>query len=169
MFRPLRRGEVIFSDDIADPDPATRHEHAVHLVDDLALVGGQVDDTVADNHIHRTVRERYLLDDPLQELDIGRARLGGVAACQFQHLVGHVDPVGEASRPNPSRREQHVDAPARAQVKHPFTFPKFCYGGGIAAAQAGRYRGHRQLVALAAAVEPTAECLVNVEPGWAAA
>ena len=54
---------MIISDDVADADPATGHEHPVHLVDDLALVGGQVDDAVADDDIHRGVRQRYVLDD----------------------------------------------------------------------------------------------------------
>lgn len=45
----LDRSEMILRDDIADSDSTTRHEHSVHLADDLRLGSGQVDDAIADH------------------------------------------------------------------------------------------------------------------------
>src|SRR5688572_1140265 len=47
----LDRSEMILRDDIADSDSTTRHEHSVHLPDDLRLVSGQVDDAIADHNV----------------------------------------------------------------------------------------------------------------------
>ena len=58
-----------------------------------------------------------LLDLALQELDVRDAGLPLVLARQGEHLVGHVEAVGLAGRADPARREQDVDAAARAEVE----------------------------------------------------
>ena len=65
--------------------------------------------------VDRVVGQRDRLDRALQELDVGRAGLALVVARERQHLVGHVEPVGLAGRPDALRRQQHVDAAARAR------------------------------------------------------
>jgi hypothetical protein len=72
------RAEVVLGDHIADADPATGAEHAEHLGDYLRLVDRQVDDAVANHHIHRFIWQWDVLDGALEELDIGGAGLSGV-------------------------------------------------------------------------------------------
>jgi hypothetical protein len=57
-------------------------------------------------------REGDGLDVALEELDVGGAGLGRVAAGQGQHLLGHVEAVGLAGQPDSFGGQQHVDAAA---------------------------------------------------------
>ena len=82
---------------------------------------------------------------------------GGVGAGQLQHVVGHVDAVGEPRRADPPGRQQHVDAAARAQVQHPLALVQLRDRDRVVAAQAGQDRFLGQPVGLALAVEPFAE------------
>jgi len=52
----------------------------------------------------------------LEELDIGRTRLPLVLSSKRQHIVGHVQSIRFARRPNPSRGEKYVDATAGTEV-----------------------------------------------------
>src|SRR5271154_1559677 len=53
-----------------------------------------------------------VLNFPLPELDIGRARLSLILTRERQHVVGHVQAVGFAGRADASGGKQHVDAAA---------------------------------------------------------
>ena len=79
-----------------------------------------------------------VLDAAVEELDVGGAGLGGVAAGEVEHLVGHVEPVGEAGRADPLGGQQHVDAAARAEVEHGLAGVEVGDGGRVAAAEAGQ-------------------------------
>ena len=85
-----------------------------------------------------------MLDFPLEELDVGRARLALVIARQRQHVVGHVEAVGLAGRADAARRQQNVDAPARAEVEHRLALFQFGKSGRIAAAERRQHRLFRQ-------------------------
>ena len=62
-----------------------------------------------------------VLDGAFDELDVGRASLGGVGPREREHLVGHVDAVGEPGRADPPGRQEHVDAAAgpRSSTRSP--------------------------------------------------
>ena len=60
---------------------------------------------------------------PLRNSTLVDAGLPLVLARQRQHLVGHVEPVGLAGRPDAPGRQQHVDAAARAEVEHRLARP----------------------------------------------
>ena len=79
--------------------------------------------------------ERDLLDRAVEELDVGRAGLGGVAAGQLEHLDGGVEPVGEPGRADPAGRQQHVDAAAGAEVQHGLAGMQVGDGDRVAAAR----------------------------------
>ncbi len=103
--RPALVGaSAVVSDHVADADATTGPQHAGDLSEDGRLVRRQVDDAVADDDVDRRRRERDRFDPALAELDVRGARLGGVAAGQLEHLVGHVEAVREAGRARRARR-----------------------------------------------------------------
>ena len=55
---------------------------------------------------------------------------------QGEHLVGHVDAVGDAGRADALGREDHVEASARAEIEDDLALPKVGDGGRVAAAEA---------------------------------
>ena len=139
-FGPLRRRQMVLGDDIGDPQPPARGQHPEHLADHRRLVGGQVDHAVGDHHVDRAVRQRDVLDLALHELHVVGAGLDRVRPGQGEHLVGHVQAVGEPGRADPAGRQQHVDAAAGAQVQHPFPVPEFGHRQRVPAAQRGQHR-----------------------------
>ena len=80
-----------------------------------------------------------------EELDVGGAGLGGVAAGEVEHLGGHVEPVDVAGRADPLGRQQHVDAAAGAEVEHGLAGVEVGDGGRVAAAEAGQRGGVGQV------------------------
>ena len=153
---PLGGGQGIVRDDVADPDPAAGLQHAGDLGEDRGLVGREVDDAVADDDVDRGVAERDRLDPALAELDVGRAGLGRVATRQLEHLVGHVQAVGEPGRSDARRGQQDVDAAAGPEVQDDLAGPQLGDGGRVAAAQAGEDGRIRQRGAVGRAVEQLA-------------
>ncbi len=113
----------------------------------------QVDHAVRNDDVHRLVRKRDVLDFALQELDVLRPRLPLILARQGQHLVRHVQTVGLARRTHAPRRQQHVDAAARAQVQHHLAGLQLGQRRWIAAAQRRQRRLFRQQPPLLVAVE----------------
>ena len=87
-----------------------------------------------------------------------------LAACQLEHFVGHVHAVGLARRADPSGREQHVDATARAEVEHRFARSQVSERYWVGAADAGRQRFGREAVELALVVACCAVNLVAIRP-----
>jgi len=83
----------------------------------LAFVGREVDDTVGDDHVDRLRWQPDVFDLALEELDVVDTGFGGVPACQVEHLVGHVQPVGLAGGRDPAGGEDDVDPTARAEIQ----------------------------------------------------
>ena len=160
---PLRRERVV-GDDVGYADPPARPQDAGDLPEDGRLVGGEIDHAIADDHVDRGRGQWNGLDVTSQPLDVRGAGRGCVALSERQHLVGHVQPKGPAARPNASCGEQHVDAPARAQVQDALAFVQVGHGDGITAAQRGHDGGAGQFLALQCRVE-----LAAVVAGIAAA
>ena len=124
--------------------PPGRRTRAIST-EDGRLVRRQVDDAVADDHVKRLGRQRDGLDVALQELHVRDACLGDVARRQGQHLVGHVQAEDATRGSDATRRQEHVDAAAGAQVEDPLALVQVGHGDGVAAAQRGEHRGVRQL------------------------
>ena len=143
----------ILGDDVADADPAARPEDAGDLGEDGRLVGGEVDDAVADDDVDRLGGQRDGLDVALQELDVRRAGLGGVVLGEREHLVGHVEAERAAGRADPLGRQQDVDPAARPEVEHALAGMEVGDRGRVAAAERREDRGVRQLVALERGVQ----------------
>ena len=62
--------------------------------------------------------ERQVLEVPLDELDVVDPGVGGVAAGELEHLVGHVESDRLAGGSDAPGADQHVGAGARAEVEH---------------------------------------------------
>ena len=62
------------------------------------------------------------------------------AAGEVEHLVGHVQPVGEPARPDAAGREEHVEAGAGTEVEHGLALEEVGDRERVAAAEAGRAR-----------------------------
>ena len=95
---------------IRPPGLSTRAISAKHR----RLVAGEVDHAVRDDDVDALSWQRDRLDVPLQEVGVGHARLGGVSPRQREHLVGHVEAVGDARRrrraaPRAARRCRHPE------------------------------------------------------------
>ena len=58
---------------------------------------------------------------PFRNSTFSRPLLRLFSSASGEHLVGHVEAVGLARRPDAARREQHVDAAAGAEVEHGLT------------------------------------------------
>jgi hypothetical protein len=117
-LRALVHGEAVLRDDVGDAHAAARPEHAGDLGQHGRLVRREVHDAVRDDDVHAPRRERDVLDQPLQEVHVLRAGLLGVPLGEREHLVGHVEPVHGSRRPDAPRREEDIDAAARAEVEH---------------------------------------------------
>ena len=108
-LRALLRGQVVFGDDVADPDPAARLEHARDLGQHGRLVDGEVDHAVRDHDVDDSAGSGICSITPFRKCDVADAGIGGVLLREREHLVGHVEPVGEPGRrrrasPRGSRR-----------------------------------------------------------------
>ena len=136
---PVGRGEVVLGDDVGDPDPPARAQHPEHLGQHGRLVGRQVDHAVGDDDVDRrrpaAAPPRWC---PCRNSTLVAPALAAFARASVEHLVGHVDAVGESGRADPARRQQHVDAAARAQVEHPLARAQLGDRDRVPAAQAGR-------------------------------
>ena len=97
-----RRRHVAPDHHVGHREPPARLEHAKRLGEDLALVDRQIDDAVRDDHVHGAVRQRNVLDGPLEKFDVGGTCLRPVRLGQGQHLIGHVEPIGLAGRARPA-------------------------------------------------------------------
>ena len=80
--------------------PPTRSENAECFAQDPTFVGREVDHAVRNDHVHRRIRQRDLLDLALQEFHVRDPRLTLVFARQREHLVGHVETIDLSGRPD---------------------------------------------------------------------
>ena len=94
-----------------------------------------------------------MLDLASQELHVGQPAGAFVLLCQSEHLIGHIEAIGLTRRPDPARREQHVDSPARAEVKHGLAWLELGQSGRVAAAQRRLERRVRHFTTLSGIVE----------------
>src|SRR5262249_20892047 len=94
-----------------------------------------------------------LFDFAFQEFDVADARLALVLARERQHVVRHVEAVDLAGRADAPRREEDVEAAARAEVEHRFTLAQVDERRRIAAAERGVCRLRRYVAALAVRVQ----------------
>ena len=152
--------QAVLGHDVGDAHAAAGPQDAGDLAEHRRLVGRQVDHAVADDDVDRLGRERDGLDVALEELDVGRAGLGGVALGEGEHLVGHVEADRAARGPDPLRGQQHVDAPARTEVEHALALVELGDRDRVAAAERRQHRGVRQLGPLKRGVELRADVLV---------
>src|SRR3990170_2312607 len=169
---PLLRRELVRRDHVRDTQAAAGPEHAMHLREHLRLVCRQVDHAVRDHHVHARVGQRHVLDVALQELDVVGPGLGGVAPCELQHLVGHVQTERLPGRADPLRRQDHVDPAAGSEVEHGLALPELGHGRRVATPEARHDRRIGDLTALLRRVELGPEDrrdLVAAAPGPAAA
>ena len=150
---PGRLVHVRIGDHVADGEATTGLEHPSRLAKDSGLVPGEVDHAVGDDHVHRGVRKRHLLDRAPQELGVLDPRLALVGTGQLQHLVGHLHSVGPAGGANAAGREQDVDAASRAEVQHRLTLSQLGHRGRVAAAERGRGGCVGKRIAVGLAVE----------------
>ena len=86
-----------------------------------------------------------------------------------EHLVGHVQAVGGAGRPDALGGQDHVDAAAGAQVEHRLTLAQLRDRGRVAAAERCQHGGVGQLVALLGVIQRLAEIRRVILPVGAAA
>ena len=111
--------------------------------------------------VDRLGRKRDFLDHATDEdrvLDSGLLR---VRAGQVEHLVGHVEPVRAAGRPDALGREDHVDPAARAEVEDGLALAEIGDGGRVAAAERREHGFLRKFAALLVVVGPRPD--VDVE------
>lgn len=103
---------VILGQDVGDAQAASGSQDAEALGEHGALIAGQVDHAVGDDHVDGAVRQRDRLDVAVQELDVGCSGADGVGAGEAEHFLGHVQAVCLAGRADPAGRQEHVDAAA---------------------------------------------------------
>ena len=90
---------------------------------------------------------------PLRNSTLSTSGLALVLAREGQHLVGHVEAIGLAARPDPPGRQQHVDPAAGAEVEHRLAGAELGQRRGIAAAERGGDRRRRERRGLALRVQ----------------
>src|SRR5207249_4628046 len=104
--------------DVRDPDPPAGLEHARQLGEHSGLVDRQVDDAVGDDDVNGLGGQGNSFDDALEEDRVRDTCCGRVLAGQGKHLVGHVEPEGDAGGCDTLRGEDDVDAASRPEVEH---------------------------------------------------
>jgi len=137
-------GQTPSKDDVRDRQPAAGLESPKGLPEGFILVRNQVDDTVGDDGIHRTVLNREYLNLPSTELHIGVSSLPGIGCRPLQHLPGHIHTYDLTFFTHCQGGQEAVKASPRSQVQHRLTLFQASHGHGIAAAepQVGAFR-HR--------------------------
>jgi hypothetical protein len=128
-------------DHVRDGEPPTGPQHPSGLGEHLGLIAREVDHAVGDHHVDAGVGERQLLEIALEELDVLNPGVGGVAAREVEHLVGHVDPDGTASRADPACGDQHIRPGARPKVQDDLAVMQIGDDGRHSAAQRRVHRG----------------------------
>jgi hypothetical protein len=121
------------------PQPPTGLEHAERFLDHPALVGRKIDDAVRDDDVHCRGGQRNRFYITLQEDRVLDSCLHPIRFGEGEHVVGHVEAVRASRGPDPPRRQQDIDAAARAEVEHDLAGREIGQGRGIATAQRGQH------------------------------
>src|SRR4051812_14592879 len=153
----LRGCQPVLRHDVADANAAARLQYPRDLGQHRCLVGREVDHAVRDHDVDGVRGQRNLFDHPFQEVHVRHVGVRRVLPCKGEHLVRHVQSVRDAGRADALRRENHVDAAARTEIKHRFAFPQRGDSRRIAAAEGRERRRLRKLAALLRVVECVAE------------
>ena len=144
-------------DHVGDGEASAGLEHACGFTEDPGFVAGEVDDAVGDDHADRVRGQGDLLDGAAEPLHVGDAGFGLVPASEVEHLVGHVESVGQTRRADTASGEKHVDPSTGTEVEHCLTRVELGDRGGVATAERGENCGAGELVAVLGAVEAGAE------------
>src|SRR4029079_2447149 len=99
---------------VRDREPAAWLQHPKGFAQHLSLVARQIDYAVGDDHIHRRVGKRNVLDLPLEELNVLGSSSRFVLVGQRQHLVSHVETVNLPLGPDSLGGQQNIDTAARS-------------------------------------------------------
>src|ERR1700751_2085104 len=94
-----------------------------------------------------------MLNLALEEFDVRGCGLALVLVREREHLVGHVEAVRLAGGPDPLRREQHVDATARAEVEDHLARLQVSQCCRIPAAERRKHGGLGEILRLCRVVE----------------
>ena len=94
---------------------------------------------------------------PLRKWTFATPASRGVLLCEREHLVGHVEAVRDAGRPDAPGGEDDVDAAAGAEIEHDFALVQIGHRCRVAAAEAGQSSCVGKLAPLVARVERLAE------------
>src|SRR3989337_3185566 len=111
------------------------------------------------------IRQRDGLDLSFQELDVFDPGFRLAAAGQLQHLIGHVEPVHLAGRPNPARREEDIEATTRTKVENHLAVLESGHGSWVSASKRGqpgrigKSFGRESCVRIG--IEPVAGCRIG--------
>src|SRR5437870_133270 len=162
---PHGRRHVPSNHNIRHGEPAAWFENAEGLAQHLALVGREVDHAVRDDHVHRRIRERDVLDFPLQELDVRDSRLPLVLARQAEHLLGHVEAVGFSGPAHALGGQQDIDPTSGPQVEYHVPLVELGESRGIAAAERRQHRPLRERRRLRGIVEVRADGIAAAAAG----
>ena len=160
--------QLALDHDVGDGEASAGLEHAEGLAQHARFVATQVDDAVGDDDVDAVVRQRDLLDVTLEEARVLDAALLAILLGQSQHLVGHVQAVGEAGRADAPGRQQHVDAAAGAQVEHRLAGLELGQRGRVAAAERGEHGRGGEVGDLVDGVQVTGDDALGVASGVAA-
>src|SRR6185312_3709059 len=156
-----------FDDDIGDSESATGAQHAKRLLQYLVLIGGKVDNAVGDDDIDRLIWQRNVFDRSLEKFNVGHAGLPLVLSGKCEHVIGHVEAVSLTRRPNPPRRQQHVDPAPGTEVKNRLAGLEVDKRGWIAAAKRGQDCFLRERIFLRVTVQVLRDRIAAAH-GWIA-
>ena len=100
--------------------------------EDLALVGAQIDDAIADHDIGPAILNRQNLDLTLTKLDVVQAHRVRCRPRPTQHFFGHVDADDATFGPDLSSGDKTVETAPGAEIDHPLAGLQATYRERIA-------------------------------------
>src|ERR1017187_2962956 len=156
---------LAFGDDVGNDQPAAGLEDAEGFGQNAVFVGGEVNDAIGNDDIHRVGGQGNVLDLAFEELDVVDAGLAFVFVSESQHFIGHVEAVGFAAGRHAPGGEQDVDAAAASEIEDRFAGLQFGQRGGVAAAQRGQHGGLGELAFLFGVVEIAGDGIAAIQAG----
>jgi hypothetical protein len=105
--------------DVGKLQTPTWPQHPHDLGKDLALVGAQIDDAIADHNVGPPIFDRQILDHALAKLDIAEAQRDRGGPRPLQHFLGHIDAGDMTLGPDLSGRDKAVETAAGPEIDDP--------------------------------------------------